>query len=106
MSKSTWTSLWDVPISSECNVNAFVFQGRGSYEDRTEMLRLIVDLVEASIYADNPEWRLSLLKVHYLNYFQHLFINSMIVNVATFCCLHFFTSFVLLKFVCIIFQCR
>lgn len=36
-------------------------QGRGSYEDRTEMLRLIVDLVEASIYADNPEWRLRLL---------------------------------------------
>ena len=34
-----------------------LFQGRGSYEDRTEMLRLIVDLVEASIYADNPEWR-------------------------------------------------
>ena len=33
-------------------------QGRGSYEERTEMLRLIVDLVEASIYADNPEWRL------------------------------------------------
>lgn len=32
-------------------------QGRGSYEDRTEMLRLIVDLVEASMYADNPEWR-------------------------------------------------
>ncbi|CAN1310997.1 AUGMIN subunit 7 [Linum perenne] len=31
-------------------------QGRGSYEDRTQMLRLIVDLVEASIYADNPEW--------------------------------------------------
>ncbi|CAL5382390.1 unnamed protein product [Camellia sinensis] len=31
-------------------------QGRGSYEDRTEMLRLIVDLVEASIYADNSEW--------------------------------------------------
>lgn len=37
-----------------CN---FSLQGRGSYEDRTEMLRLIVDLVEASIYADNPEWR-------------------------------------------------
>lgn len=36
----------------------FSLQGRGSYEDRTEMLRLIVDLVEASIYADNPEWRL------------------------------------------------
>ncbi|KAH6767629.1 nuclear matrix protein [Perilla frutescens var. hirtella] len=33
-----------------------VLEGRGSYEDRTEMLRLIVDLVEASIYADNPEW--------------------------------------------------
>ncbi|XP_057953480.1 AUGMIN subunit 7 isoform X2 [Malania oleifera] len=31
-------------------------QGRGSYEDRTEMLRLIVDLVEASIHADNAEW--------------------------------------------------
>lgn len=36
----------------------FMSQGRGSYEDRTEMLRLIVDLVEASIYADNPDWRL------------------------------------------------
>ena len=34
-----------------------LFQGRGSYEDRTEMIHLIVDLVEASIYADNPEWR-------------------------------------------------
>ncbi|KAG6400546.1 hypothetical protein SASPL_137386 [Salvia splendens] len=31
-------------------------QGRGSYDDRTEMLHLIVDLVEASIHADNPEW--------------------------------------------------
>ncbi|KAL6130440.1 hypothetical protein ACLB2K_068819 [Fragaria x ananassa] len=31
-------------------------QGRGSYEDRTEMLRLIVDLVEASIFADNQAW--------------------------------------------------
>ncbi|CAN6470430.1 unnamed protein product [Victoria cruziana] len=31
-------------------------QGRGSYEDRADMLRLIVDLVEASCYADNPEW--------------------------------------------------
>ncbi|XP_024042410.1 AUGMIN subunit 7 isoform X1 [Citrus clementina] len=37
-------------------MSAFTFQGHGSYEDRTEMLRLIVDLVEASIYADNPEW--------------------------------------------------
>eukprot|EP00252_Welwitschia_mirabilis_P027484 TRINITY_DN9433_c0_g1_i1.p1 TRINITY_DN9433_c0_g1~~TRINITY_DN9433_c0_g1_i1.p1 ORF type:complete len:339 (-),score=82.80 TRINITY_DN9433_c0_g1_i1:212-1228(-) len=31
-------------------------QGRGSYENRSEMLRLIVDLVEASCFADNPEW--------------------------------------------------
>eukprot|EP00249_Psilotum_nudum_P005004 c18497_g1_i2 orf=312-1316(+) len=31
-------------------------QGRGSYENRAEMLRLIVDLVEASCFADNPEW--------------------------------------------------
>ncbi|KAI4320323.1 hypothetical protein MLD38_033819 [Melastoma candidum] len=37
-------------------VDTEAIQGRGSYEDRTEMLRLIVDLVEASIYADNPEW--------------------------------------------------
>ncbi|KAJ6401628.1 hypothetical protein OIU84_016934 [Salix udensis] len=47
----------------DCKVSGHLFnnryrsiQGRGSYEDRTEMLRLIVDLVEASIYADNPEW--------------------------------------------------
>ncbi|XP_062155772.1 AUGMIN subunit 7 isoform X1 [Alnus glutinosa] len=38
-------------------IDTEAIQGRGSYEDRTEMLRLIVDLVEASIYADNPEWR-------------------------------------------------
>ncbi|GAA0142215.1 hypothetical protein LIER_35537 [Lithospermum erythrorhizon] len=31
-------------------------QGHGCYEDRMEMLRLIVDLVEASIFADNPKW--------------------------------------------------
>ncbi|KVI00578.1 Plant nuclear matrix 1 [Cynara cardunculus var. scolymus] len=37
-------------------VDTEAIQGRGSYEERTEMLRLIVDLVEASIYADNPEW--------------------------------------------------
>ncbi|XP_037492513.1 AUGMIN subunit 7 [Jatropha curcas] len=37
-------------------VKCFLVQGRGSYEDRTEMLRLMVDLVEACIYADNPEW--------------------------------------------------
>ncbi|KAK8660339.1 hypothetical protein V6N13_051267 [Hibiscus sabdariffa] len=37
-------------------IDTEVIQGRGSYEDRTEMLHLIVDLVEASICADNPEW--------------------------------------------------
>ncbi|KAL3537203.1 hypothetical protein ACH5RR_000569 [Cinchona calisaya] len=37
-------------------IDTETIQGRGSYEDRTEMLHLIVDLVEASIYADNPEW--------------------------------------------------
>lgn len=37
-------------------VDTEAIQGRGSYEDRSEMLRLIVDLVEASCYADNPEW--------------------------------------------------
>jgi hypothetical protein len=42
-------------------VPSFVgFQGRGSYDERVELLRLIVDLVEASCYADNPEWRLVL----------------------------------------------
>lgn len=40
------------------NFMLILLQGRGSYEDRMEMLRLIVDLVEASMYADNPEWRL------------------------------------------------
>ncbi|KAG6738518.1 hypothetical protein POTOM_058138 [Populus tomentosa] len=33
-----------------------VIQGQGSYEDRTEKLRLIVDHVEASRYANNLEW--------------------------------------------------
>ncbi|RHN75005.1 putative plant AUGMIN subunit 7 protein [Medicago truncatula] len=42
-------------------VDTEAIQGHGSYEERTEMLRLIVDLVEATIYADNPEWRLSLV---------------------------------------------
>jgi hypothetical protein len=36
------------------------FQGRGSFDERVELLRLIVDLVEASCYAENPEWRLVL----------------------------------------------
>ncbi|KAL3565166.1 hypothetical protein D5086_033212, partial [Populus alba] len=33
-----------------------VIQGQGSYEDRTEKLRLIVDHVEVSRYANNLEW--------------------------------------------------
>jgi len=35
-----------------------VSKGHGTYEDRMEMLRNIVDLVEASLFSDNPEWRL------------------------------------------------
>nr|XP_019704235.1 AUGMIN subunit 7 isoform X2 [Elaeis guineensis] len=38
------------------SVDTEAIQGRGNYEDRVEMLHLIVDLVEASCYADNPEW--------------------------------------------------
>ncbi|GAB2224159.1 hypothetical protein Droror1_Dr00004907 [Drosera rotundifolia] len=37
-------------------VDTEIIQGRGSYEDRAEMLQLILDLVEASIHADNPDW--------------------------------------------------
>lgn len=37
-------------------VDTEAIQGRGNYEDRTEMLKLIVDLVEASISADTPDW--------------------------------------------------
>ncbi|XP_057833701.1 AUGMIN subunit 7 isoform X2 [Cryptomeria japonica] len=37
-------------------VDTETIQGRGSYENRAEMLRLIVDLVEVSSAADNPEW--------------------------------------------------
>eukprot|EP00262_Sarcandra_glabra_P000130 TRINITY_DN10207_c0_g2_i1.p1 TRINITY_DN10207_c0_g2~~TRINITY_DN10207_c0_g2_i1.p1 ORF type:complete len:179 (+),score=31.38 TRINITY_DN10207_c0_g2_i1:68-604(+) len=37
-------------------VDTEAIQGRGSYEERSEMLHLIVDLVEASCFADNPEW--------------------------------------------------
>ncbi|XP_074589200.1 AUGMIN subunit 7-like [Curcuma longa] len=39
-----------------CSVDIEAIQGKGSYEERVEMLHLIVDLVEASQYADNPEW--------------------------------------------------
>lgn len=49
--------MLSIHISSIDACFNFSLQGRGSYEDRTEMLRLVVDLVEASIYADNPEWR-------------------------------------------------
>lgn len=38
------------------SVNTEAIQGRGSYEERVEMLHLIVDLVEASCYSDYPEW--------------------------------------------------
>ncbi|KAL5708469.1 AUGMIN subunit 7 [Ranunculus cassubicifolius] len=38
------------------SIDTDTIQGRGSYEDRAEMLSLIVDLVEASCFSDNPEW--------------------------------------------------
>ncbi|XP_020260045.1 AUGMIN subunit 7 [Asparagus officinalis] len=38
------------------SVDTEAIQGRGSYEERVEMLHLIVDLVEASCYSDYPEW--------------------------------------------------
>ncbi|KAL5560836.1 hypothetical protein UlMin_037047 [Ulmus minor] len=38
------------------DIDTEAIQGRGSYEDRTQMLRLIVDLVEATLYADNQQW--------------------------------------------------
>ncbi|XP_078440630.1 nuclear matrix protein [Wolffia australiana] len=38
------------------SVDSEAMQGKGGYEERVEMLLLIVDLVEASCYADNPEW--------------------------------------------------
>uniref|UniRef100_A0A2N9HPD8 AUGMIN subunit 7 n=1 Tax=Fagus sylvatica TaxID=28930 RepID=A0A2N9HPD8_FAGSY len=53
------TTIDTEAIQVSCSVPSILnisILGRGSYEDRTEMLRLIVDLVEASIYADNPEW--------------------------------------------------
>ncbi|CAN7140861.1 unnamed protein product [Brassica rapa subsp. narinosa] len=37
-------------------VDIEAIQGLGTYEDRMEMLRNIVDLVEASLFSDNPEW--------------------------------------------------
>ncbi|KAK9939644.1 hypothetical protein M0R45_016334 [Rubus argutus] len=43
-------------IMNTLDTEAISKLGRGSYEDRTEMLRLIVDLVKANIFADNQEW--------------------------------------------------
>ncbi|KAL2642645.1 hypothetical protein R1flu_010232 [Riccia fluitans] len=37
-------------------VDTEAIQGRGSYENRAEMLQLIVNLVEASLFAANSEW--------------------------------------------------
>ncbi|KAL0887697.1 hypothetical protein Bca101_011680 [Brassica carinata] len=37
-------------------VDIEAIQGHGTYEDRMGMLRDIVDLVEASLFSDNPEW--------------------------------------------------
>ncbi|XP_027191640.1 AUGMIN subunit 7 isoform X3 [Cicer arietinum] len=57
---STVTFCLHLCIAFEVNVSFCAISdlsvGHGSYEERTEMLRLIVDLVEATIYADNPEW--------------------------------------------------
>uniref|UniRef100_A0A1D1XU14 Anaphase-promoting complex subunit 10 n=1 Tax=Anthurium amnicola TaxID=1678845 RepID=A0A1D1XU14_9ARAE len=38
------------------SVDTEAIQGKGSYEERVEMVRLILDLVEASCYSDYPEW--------------------------------------------------
>ncbi|CAM6120158.1 unnamed protein product [Calypogeia fissa] len=37
-------------------IDTEAIQGRGNHKDRAEMLQLIVNLVEASYYASNPEW--------------------------------------------------
>ncbi|CDY38446.1 BnaA10g17120D [Brassica napus] len=44
----------------------FVSSGHGTYEDRMEMLRNIVDLVEASLFSDNPEWSIDEQTVSYI----------------------------------------
>lgn len=55
---ATLDKIYYASFSTFTERTAFLLQGRGSYEDRTDMLHLIVDLVEASIFADNQEWRL------------------------------------------------
>ncbi|KAF7031796.1 hypothetical protein CFC21_043065 [Triticum aestivum] len=51
------SGVWSELQTQIQRVSSFVvLQGRGSYDERVEFLRLIVDLVEASCYADNPEW--------------------------------------------------
>ncbi|EAY76633.1 hypothetical protein OsI_04586 [Oryza sativa Indica Group] len=51
----TWPRL-RISLGITPSVDTEAIQGRGSYDERVELLRLIVDLVEASCYADNPEW--------------------------------------------------
>ena len=63
--KMSTTAQWQLQtemygVSSFISSYRSLLQGRGSYEERVELLHLIVDLVEASCYADNPEWRLGL----------------------------------------------
>jgi hypothetical protein len=65
-------------------------QGKGSYESRAEMLHLIVELVQASCIADNPEWRwasatrfllhLQNIVSTYICMYIHMCFQSMVVN--------------------------
>ncbi|PSS11959.1 AUGMIN subunit like [Actinidia chinensis var. chinensis] len=49
-----------------------LLQGRGIYEDCTEMLPCILNLVEASIFANNSEW--------WLESFIFLFLSQLLKN--------------------------
>jgi hypothetical protein len=55
-------------------------QGKGSYESRAEMLHLIVELVQASCIADNPEWRweqqLHMFYSICKTLFQHIYVHT------------------------------
>ncbi|KAG0466450.1 hypothetical protein HPP92_018030 [Vanilla planifolia] len=46
---------WIQASTNKANYRTSV-SGRGSYEERADFLHLVVDLVEASCYADNPDW--------------------------------------------------